>query len=225
MTWDDLRDEASKAFGETPGPRLEEELQRLHAQRPQHVESTIRRITQRFTEGSTIRSPWAVVAHELDHAPQPLTSSPSDTKERELRIRQAEAFIRNAGLYIDLERELVSELFDEGGMLHPWRTEALEQRMVELWETHRPRGETAEADAERRAQDRVELRAKLKEAACESRTAHGDPSSSSPPATESPPDGALATQSAATALFSTASPEPESDPAWHVRPEPELENA
>jgi hypothetical protein len=161
VTWDDLRDEASAAFGETPGPRLDEELQRLHAQRPQHVESTIRRITQRFTSGSSIRSPWAVVAHELEHAPTPLTQSPSDTKERDLRIRQAEAFIRNAGLYLDLERELTSELFDEGGMLHPWRTPQLEQRMVELWETHRPRGQVAEAAAEQRGLDRIELRARL----------------------------------------------------------------
>jgi hypothetical protein len=161
VTWDDLRDEASQAFGETPGPNLEAELQRLHAQRPQHVESTIRRITTRFTEGSTIRSPWAVVAHELEHAPAPLTTSPSDTRERDLRIRQAEAWIRNAGLYCDLEREMISELFDPGGMLHPWRTIALEQRMAELWNNERPRGIAAEEDAIRRAQERIAIREKI----------------------------------------------------------------
>jgi hypothetical protein len=216
--WEDIRDQASQAFGETPGPNLEFRLIEAFETRPHHVISTIERITSRVTAGSPIKSPWAIVGHELDNAPKPLTKNPSDTKERDLRIRQSEAWIRNAGLYIDVERELVSELFDEGGQLHPWRSDQLEARMVVLWENERPRGEQAERDTVSRAEGRKAIRALQQEVQRSATSTH--PAATATNATASTSDsetsastGSSSTSGPATSAGSSTVPATESDNA------------
>jgi hypothetical protein len=157
--WTEIRTKAIRRLGVTPGAQLEADLIEAFKDEPVQVTQIIDAVIAERDAGGKMDSPWAVIRYRARQHPEPVTAT--DTKERTLRIKQAEAFIRNAGLYIDLERELVSELFDEGGMLHPWRTDTLEARMVDHWTTHRPRGETAEHACEQRALERVELRARL----------------------------------------------------------------
>jgi hypothetical protein len=186
--WATIRTNAIRRLGETPNAPTEHDITETFKDNPQLVSSVIDAVIAEKASGVSFRSAWAVIRYRSKTNPaEPIVAT--DHHERDLRTRQAEAWIRNAGLYIDLERELVSELFDEGGMLHPWRSEALEQRMVDHWTTHRPRGETAEHACEQRALERVELRARLTAAKAEARP---------------------------------TAPEPETDPTWHVRPEPEL---
>jgi hypothetical protein len=189
--WATIRTTAIRRLGETPNAPTEHDITEAFLENPALVVSVIEAVTAEKAAGASMRSAWAIIRHRTTTSPaEPIVAT--DHRERDLRTRQAEAWIRNAGLYIDLERELVSELFDEGGMLHPWRTEALEAKMADVWATHRPRGETAEADCERRALERVELRARLAAAKAELTASR------------------------------TATPEPEADPTWHVRPEPEV---
>jgi hypothetical protein len=135
------------------------------------------------------------------------------------------------------------------GRLHPYDTPALRARMVALWENERPRGQQAERDVITRAEGRKAIRALQQEVQRSATSTHpaatatnatastsdsetsastGSSSTSGPatsagsstvPATES--DNAAATLSATTA----SSQEPDSDPHWHQRPEPELETA
>jgi hypothetical protein len=187
--WAQIRTTAIRKLGETPNAPTEHDITETFKDNPQLVSSVIDAVIAEKASGVSFRSAWAVIRYRSKTNPaEPIVAT--DHHERDLRTRQAEAWIRNAGLYIDLERELVSELFDEGGQLHPWRSDTLEAKLVAVWETHRPRGETAEADCERRALERVELRSRL--------------------------------AAASIAARATPTVEPEADPTWHVRPEPEL---
>jgi hypothetical protein len=186
--WATIRTTAIRKLGETPNAPTEHDITETFKDNPQLVSSVIDAVIAEKASGVSFRSAWAIIRHRTTTSPaEPIVAT--DHRERDLRTRQAEAWIRNAGLYIDIERELVSELFDEGGQLHPWRSDTLEQRMVDHWRTHRPRGETAETDYERRALERVALRSRL---------------------------------AAAKAEAKPTAPEPEADPTWHVRPEPEV---
>jgi hypothetical protein len=187
--WAQIRTTAIRRLGETPNAPIEHDITETFKDNPQLVSSVIDAVIAEKASGVSFRSAWAVIRYRSKTNPaEPIVAT--DHRERDLRTRQSEAWIRNAGLYIDVERELVSELFDDGGMLHPWRSEALEQRMVDHWQTHRPRGETAEQECERRALERVELRSRL--------------------------------AAASIAARATPTVEPETDPTWHVRPEPEV---
>jgi hypothetical protein len=189
--WDEIRAKAIRQLGETPAGPTEADIIKAFKDNPRHVIAVIEGVTAERASGVVLRSAWAVIRYRTTTSPSEEVIA-TDQTDRALRSKQAEAWIRNAGVYIDRESELLSELFAEGGMLHPYRTDELEERMAALWHEQRPRGETAEADCERRALERVELRSRLTEAV---RTAK------------------------------PASPEPEADPAWHVRPEPEQETA
>jgi hypothetical protein len=139
------------------------------------------------------------------------------------------------------------------GRLHPYDTPALRARMVALWENERPRGEQAERDVITRAEGRKAIRALQQEAQRSAsalppksataksgpapspttakdesaKPAPGDslqPPTEPPSAKQTPPTSALATRTTYPAT-AHADPEPDSDPTWHVRPEPELETA
>jgi hypothetical protein len=210
--WATIRTLGIRKLGETLGPKLEDDLVKAFKENPTHVEQVIRTVIAEREAGATIG--WAVIRHRIQKQPEPITAS--DTKERDLRIRQSEAWIRNAGLYIDLQRELISELFDEGGQLHPWRTPQLEQRMTALWENERPRGQAAEQAHEQRAADRVELRTKLKEATSKTQSTpnpsppHGESALTSPRKAEP----SASTSTTKTADSSTPpSPPPKPEPS------------
>jgi hypothetical protein len=119
--WATIRTTAIRRLGETPNAPTEHDITEAFLENPALVVSVIEAVTAEKAAGASMRSAWAIIRHRTTTSPaEPIVAT--DHRERDLRTRQAEAWIRNAGLYIDLERELVSELFDEGGMLHPWRS-------------------------------------------------------------------------------------------------------
>jgi hypothetical protein len=240
--WAQIRTTAIRRLGETPNAPIEHDITETFKDNPQLVSSVIDAVIAEKASGVSFRSAWAVIRYRSKTNPaEPIVAT--DHRERDLRTRQSEAWIRNAGLYIDVERELVSELFDEGGMLHPWRSEALEARMVTLWENERPRGQQAERDVITRAEGRKAIRA-LQQEAQRSKPTPPEKTSSAPsgastqppaktptattPSTPQPTKTPSATpsvpsrDSVATTTQPSKSPaEPDSDPHWHQRPEPE----
>jgi hypothetical protein len=279
--WATIRTAAIRRLGETPNAPTEHDITETFKDNPQLVVQVIDAVIAEKAAGASMRSAWAIIRHRTSTSPaEPIVAT--DHRERDLRTRQAEAWTRNAGLYIDVERELISELFDEGGMLHPWRTKPsgdltdptahdhegdyalngqacypngtpLEQRMITLWENERPRGQQAERDVISRAEGRKAIRALQQEAQRSAsalppksataksgpapspttakdesaKPAPGDslqPPTEPPSAKQTPPTSALATRTTYPAT-AHADPEPDSDPTWHVRPEPELETA
>lgn len=145
--WQQIRDDAIAIFADAPSAQLEQELVEHFTERPSHTAQVIARIGKQVQAGK-VRSGWAVVRKELNSAPGPNIRA-TDEAERERRIRNAETWIRNAGLYLDRQQDLEDELFGDRGTLRDYaKDDTLRARMVDYWRTHRPRGEQAEQDAE-----------------------------------------------------------------------------
>ena len=106
--WAQIRADTTERFGETPGNILEQQIIDHFENHPKHVLELIERIATRRAAGSPIRSPWAILLHELQTAPIPI--APNVQAERHTRIQNAEAWIRNAGHYLP-ETELTRHLF------------------------------------------------------------------------------------------------------------------
>jgi hypothetical protein len=215
--WAQIRTTAIRRLGETPNAPIEHDITETFKDNPQLVSSVIDAVIAEKASGVSFRSAWAVIRYRSKTNPaEPIVAT--DHRERDLRTRQSEAWIRNAGLYIDVERELVSELFDEGGMLHPWRSEALEARMVTLWENERPRGQQAERDVITRAEGRKAIRALQQEVQRSATSTH--PAATATNATASTSDsetsastGSSSTSGPATSAGSSTVPATESDNA------------
>jgi hypothetical protein len=232
--WATIRTAAIRRLGETPNAPTEHDITETFKDNPQLVVQVIDAVIAEKAAGASMRSAWAIIRHRTSTSPaEPIVAT--DHRERDLRTRQAEAWTRNAGLYIDVERELISELFDEGGMLHPWRTKPsgdltdptahdhegdyalncqacypngtpLEQRMITLWENERPRGQQAERDVITRAEGRKAIRALQQEAQRSKPTP--------PEKTSSAPSGASTQPPAKTPTATTPStPQPTKTPS------------
>src|SRR4051812_3358328 len=76
-----------------------------------------------------------------------------DGVQRARAVHLAEVWIRNAGFYEVDRASLVEALFGEHGLLRRWAAnDALQARMIELWEDEHPRAIQANAEAEQRIQ-------------------------------------------------------------------------
>lgn len=151
--WSDTYTRAVHLFdGQTPGRDLEASLVEQFERQPEAVIAAVEKLGERFAAGR-VRSPWPLVLRELDQVDR--ASIRADGKaERALRVRQAEAWIRNAGLHAPTEAECVDELFESRqALLTPWAADdVLRQRMCSLWRELRPIGEQIDRDlAERMA--------------------------------------------------------------------------
>jgi hypothetical protein len=204
--WIQIRTLAITRFGETPGRELEAEIIQAFERAPGHVAAILDTIAAEHNAGASFRSPWAIARARARLQPEPRIIA--DTTERDRRIAQAEAWIRNAGLYLDRRTELTRELFGPQGKLRDWFTLDLASRMTAYWRHNRPRGEQAEEAAEQRARDRKELRKRLE---AQRSAASSTSSSASPP---SPSESS-----------SSPTPSEHSEDDWHLRPEPEHEEA
>lgn len=147
--WSAVRIETIRVFGETPYGDLEQEVIDFFDKNPLTTLSYISHIQKAMERGQSIRSPWALLRSMIRSSPEDVSDASVvvvDQGRREKRVKAAQAWIRNAGLYCESPDDILSELF-EHGLLQEWAYDAgLQADMVRYWESLRPRGQQAEAE-------------------------------------------------------------------------------
>lgn len=152
LEWSDLRDRANTLFGQFPNAETEQDIIDVFMVYPQQVKSLIEQVATGVQAGR-IRSGWAILRAEVLRSRSDRNATVTDAGEREKKIRQAETWVRNAGIHLDRVDELGIELFGDRGLLEPWSADpALRQRFAGLWSELRPRGERVEREAIERAE-------------------------------------------------------------------------
>lgn len=143
MTWHELYTEAIQAFNDTPGAQLEQHLIDAYAEHPAAVAVAISKITQAHKAGK-INSPWGAVKAEVSKQIAVRANIPA-AGNRATQERNAEQWIRSAGLHYDRWAELHDELFGDRGPLRPWADDqVLEARVRRVYDEVRPVGEQIE---------------------------------------------------------------------------------
>lgn len=145
-SWAEVRTKYSATFGAPPTPIDDNDIGACFRQHPLDVVGELERIAKSYAAGK-LHSPWRALASKLDRI-----SGDHDHVDvtRDIRVRQAEAWIRNAGVYVVVEAEVVDELFNSRGLLAGLEPD-LGEHMLALWRRERPRGEASEADSLERA--------------------------------------------------------------------------
>ena len=145
-SWIALREEAIAAFGDTPGAAMEQAIVDAFEQRPRLVAEAIASVGKQVKDGKA-RSGWAVLRSRVQGAVrqgEDVVASGKD--ERGLHIRQAEAWIKNAGLHLDRESELIDSLFGDFGILRAHAgDDVLRRQMLTRWRERRPVGDVEQA--------------------------------------------------------------------------------
>lgn len=149
--WPTVRDELITLFdGERPHPETEDAIITAFADRPAHIIRT----ADQLAAGERPRSYWAVLRSRVTQLRPAAGITATDESDRERKILNARRWIHNAGLYFDLERDVLDELFPEHGSgfdstggLRPFDTPSLRAEMIEAWKQERPRGQRAEKAA------------------------------------------------------------------------------
>ncbi len=147
-TWASTREKYTRIFEAPPGFTDENDIAATFRNHPHDVITELDRIAQGFANGR-LHSPWRVMARKLDkiagdHDHIDINSG--------LRIRQAEAWIRNAGVHCATEAEIRSELFHATSALLAGLEAELGNQMITLWKAERARGEYAEQEFLERAE-------------------------------------------------------------------------
>jgi hypothetical protein len=139
-SWASTRTKYTAAFGSPPQPLDDNDISTVFRKHPFDVIAELERIANAYTAGR-IHSPWRALASKLDKI-----AGDHDHVDvhAQLRVRQAEAWIRNAGLYAPTEAEVRHELFHSTSALLAGLEHELGDRMTELWRHEQPRtGTTA----------------------------------------------------------------------------------
>lgn len=148
ISWASTREKYSGIFGAPPDWQADNDIGTMFRQHPLAILTELERIAKGFADGK-IHTPWKLMSRSLDK----ISGDQAHVDiTRDLRIRQAQAWIRNAGVYCT-ESEVIEELFSErgggkgytGGLLCGLQDE-LGPSMIDLWRAERPRGEAAEAE-------------------------------------------------------------------------------
>jgi hypothetical protein len=159
LTWADAKHRAIEAFnGELPNADTEQTILDAFQIEPVAVVHALDQVIEDFRAGKA-RSGWAIWRSRILTAARTPNVQVAYADSRQRQITIAEAWIRNAGGYIDRESELVSELFGDLGKLREWPD--LEPRMVELWASQRERFAKAEREAEERNNRQAENRKRI----------------------------------------------------------------
>src|SRR5690242_12412177 len=110
--WANVRLELVNGFGDDyPTPRQEERILEAFTEHPQAVISAGRRLTERRKNGKA-RNPWQLLMLDAETILEKAPEVKADAGHaREVAVRNAEAWIRNAGVYVDREGELLAELY------------------------------------------------------------------------------------------------------------------
>ena len=173
IEWEAVRAKAVRGFaGELPRADTESAIIDVFEVMPEAVLAAIVDCTELKAEGK-IRSGWAVLHKRLEDALEPGRNVTATLgQDRALRVRQAEAWIRTAGLHCLDEAEVVHELYEarsnghrnsSQALLAPWRDdEQLRERIVALWRSERPNGERADLELVERAERWKDAQARLR---------------------------------------------------------------
>ena len=137
--WTEERDKLAQACGGNyPAADLEEEILKHFKEAPQLVVQQMLHVAQAFKQGK-IHSPWVILKIKLEERGRTMTEVVAmDTSERERRVRQAEAYVRNVAHMFPNWEHMDDELFySPNAMLGPWaEDEGLKLNMMELFEAH-----------------------------------------------------------------------------------------
>jgi hypothetical protein len=156
--WPDVRAHIVSEFaGEQPGNELEQTLIDLYATNPSAVLNAVPSIAQSLAAGK-INSGWAVLRTA---AAKKAVEPQGTTIGRAKLIRNADQWLKTAGLMYDRWSEVEDELFGDRGRLRTIANDKLKDRYQAAWNEVRPQGETTETDELERAQAWKEARAKI----------------------------------------------------------------
>ena len=150
--WFSIRQEAITAFdGDIPHAQTEADILEVFERSPELVLAAIHSLRDEIARGRHIRSPWAVLRHNLANLQATnITATIGDDRAKQVGL--AERWIINASVHCDRELDVQDELFGLTGRLKPWAQDAaLVQHMLDLWRQQRPRGERVETEADERA--------------------------------------------------------------------------
>jgi len=119
--WSTIRARAVEAFGEAPGPALDERLLETFMKQPplgggDLVVDTISKVIESYRAGK-VQRPWAIVEMNLTAAIEAIAAGKTSTVGRAERLQSnARLWTRNAGWQLP-EHEFLDELFGDRGML------------------------------------------------------------------------------------------------------------
>lgn len=131
--WHTVRADATIAFSnELPQAQTEQAVLDHFQGHPDIVIALIQEVAEQKRAGKA-RSGWAILRTRLDAYAATENVRATGHNDRDAAIRQAETFIRNAGVHYPTKDEIIDHLFGHFGKLGPWPD--LEPRMVALWET------------------------------------------------------------------------------------------
>lgn len=146
-TWAIERQKATQLFGgTTPYATDDHDIAAVFAQHPAQVLAEIARIADAYTQGK-VHTPWRALHSRLERIradAQPVSLS------NDSRVRLAETWIRNAGLYCPTEADAADALFSPSGLL-AGQDATHGDRMRALWRTEQPRAQQSAIDLEKRA--------------------------------------------------------------------------
>ena len=136
--WEDLVLETAERFGGTfPHPDTSADIATVHQRAPNAVQRAIDEVAADYAKG-TISSPWGILRSRVSKITADVQAKATSANSREKAIQRAEQWLKTAGLHYDRESEILDELFNERGMLHPHDTPELRQRITDLWLEQRP---------------------------------------------------------------------------------------
>ncbi len=150
LTWAATRTNTIDRFnGQTPRPKDEAPIIDVFEQHPALVLRAIDE-TEAALNAGKITWAWSILRARLERSTTAFRDATADTSsERTRRIRNAEAWIHNAGIHYDRQDQLKAELFGDDfatGRLQDLNlTAAQRTELVDHWREHRPRGIEAEA--------------------------------------------------------------------------------
>lgn len=174
-SWHDTYEHALREFGgQTPRAHDEQTIIDVFATSPLLVRNAVDELGEAFRLGR-VKWPWSALASRVQRGPSS-DIVVDDASDRDRRIRNAKAWIHNAGCHIvheHGEKEIIAELFGPGGLLHEWAAdEALRDRMLDEWRTERERGQRCEVEALERVEQWKENREQVDAALREVRAEH-----------------------------------------------------
>ncbi len=128
--WVELREHAISLFGDqAPSPELEHDVVQVFAINPHGVQQAIDYVGGEWLKGK-ITSPWAILRIQVERlVDNSQNVVATDERSRAKAIEKAEAWIRNAGIHMDREHEIVAYLFGHAEYTPP--LDYLEQLEVE----------------------------------------------------------------------------------------------
>jgi hypothetical protein len=151
-SWQTLRERAAHTIG-YPNAATEDRIIEVFEQNPRGVTLAVEKILSRVHAGKlTARAGWMIVTREVAEITRPAPDvTATDTQERERALDRARRWMRNAGLHLPNEAEVLDELF-ERTLLREFNDETTRQEILRCYRELRPLGEQVEREALERAE-------------------------------------------------------------------------